>query len=157
MRPEREHRPEANGAASTRSMTAGRPSTIVAPQLPLDTEPTPPVAPPDPAPLAQPPQQTTLDGSTLDERFERWLADHEHVMLELVHLARQWKAAGHDRCSVSLLVERARWELGLRSRGSAFALDNSLRSRMGREIIRRDPDLGERFFEFRRLTSRAGA
>lgn len=105
-------------------------------QLVLDYVPAPPPPPP-----------------TLAERFAKFHAAHPEVYRELVKLARQWKAAGNDRCGIKALWERLRWEMGMRcSDGTDYKLNNSYVSRFGRLIASQEPDLAE-LFNFRELRS----
>ncbi len=96
--------------------------------------------------------QLSLLEDPLDVRFAQWHQDNPHVYAALVILAREWKAAGNDVCSMDLLFNRLRWDYGLRGEGDQFALNNSYRSRYSRLIEANERDLIG-FFTKRRLAT----
>lgn len=86
--------------------------------------------------------------SELDARFRAWLDDNPHVLDEFVRLAREWKAAGHNRGSAALFAEVLRYQRGLTTTGDDFRINNSWRAPLVREAERVAPDLAG-FFEKR--------
>jgi hypothetical protein len=87
---------------------------------------------------------------SLQERFERFHADNPHVFTLLVRLSREWKAAGHKRCAIDVLFGRLRWDIGIKTVGDDFRVNNDFRSRYSRKIMAECPDL-DGFFEVREL------
>jgi hypothetical protein len=95
----------------------------------------------------------TLLADPIDVEFGQFLERHPAVYDELVRLAREWMAAGHTKCSISLLWERLRWEYGIRGDvDGAVAFNNNYRSRFARLIMWREPDL-RGAFDTRQLRS----
>lgn len=95
-------------------------------------------------------RQLTLVADPIDIDFQKFHASHPDVYDQLVTLARQWKAAGHTKCSIGLLWERLRWEYGLTGATSGPAFNNNHRSRYARLIMWSEPDLAG-FFDTRQL------
>lgn len=95
-------------------------------------------------------RQLSLLEDPLDVRFAEYHHTNPHVYAALVELAREWKAAGNQVCSMDLLFNRLRWDFGLRGDGDQFALNNSYRSRYSRLIEANEHDLVG-FFTKRRL------
>jgi hypothetical protein len=81
----------------------------------------------------------------IGDRFAEFHAANPDVYAELVRLAREAKAAGRQRVGMKELWEVARWQLRLRSRGDAYALDNSFTAPMARLIQDQEPDLAGLF------------
>jgi hypothetical protein len=79
------------------------------------------------------------------DRFAEFHAANPDVYAELVRLAREAKAAGRQRVGMKELWEVARWQLRLRARGDAYALDNSFTAPMARLIQDQEPDLAGLF------------
>lgn len=92
----------------------------------------------------------TGEYETLDDRFWAFHKANPAVYRALVALARQLKAAGRHRFGIGALFERLRFEAALHTWGDEFKLNNSLRSRYARLIMRQEPDL-DGFFEVREL------
>lgn len=89
----------------------------------------------------------------LDERFERFHADHPEVYDELVSLARTAKSNGRDRWSMKGLFELVRWNRQFETDpDEPFKLNNSYASRYARLVMDREADLAG-FFETRTLRS----
>lgn len=103
----------------------------------------------------------TLDGQmrldederTIEERFERFHAANPEVYRLLVHYTRTLRRAGRERIGISLVWERLRWDVAIRTVGDELKLDNSYRSRYARRIMRDEPDLAG-VFETRALRAR---
>ena len=98
------------------------------------------------------PKQLSLLADPIDEQFNKYHHENTHIYEQLVDLARQWKQAGHDICSIDLLINKLRWEIGIRSRGHQFAISNNFASRYSRLIEANEKDLAN-FFTKRQLKS----
>lgn len=87
----------------------------------------------------------------LDLRWRRFLNDQPDAIASLVEIAREIKAAGHDRVSMKLVFEVARFRFLIRQQpGEHFALNNSYTSRAARHLAEKYPDLAG-LFEMRAL------
>ena len=89
------------------------------------------------APLVVPDYEPEL---TIAERFDAFHAANPHVADALELLARQWLDAGHKRVGIKALIERLRWEYGIRTEGDSFRLNNTLTSHYARLLIERRPE-----------------
>jgi hypothetical protein len=78
--------------------------------------------------------------ATLADRFAAFHASNPHVADALETLAGQWLAAGHRKVGMKALVERLRWESGIRTVGSAYRINNSHVSFYARLLIERRPE-----------------
>lgn len=78
--------------------------------------------------------------ATLAERFAAFHRANPHVADALEHLAEQWLAAGHSRVGMKALVERLRWESGIRTVGGAYRINNSHVSFYARLLVERRPE-----------------
>lgn len=98
------------------------------------------------------PQQIALpfeDG--LEDAFMRFHMANPAVYQELVKLAREWKRAGHARCSINMLFEKVRYDYGVSvQKTDGWKLNNNHRSRYARLIMRLEPELAG-YFETREL------
>lgn len=90
--------------------------------------------------------------SKLEAEFRAFHAANPDIYRTLARLAREWKAAGHRRCSTKLLFERARWEFGISSNDPDFALNNNHTAYYARLLMQQEPDL-KGLFETRRQKS----
>lgn len=97
-------------------------------------------------------RQLSLLEDPLDVRFAEYHQQHPEVYDAIVQLCRDWKAAGHQRIGIGMVVEVLRWQHGLRVAGEQFGIDNSMRSRYARLVMANEPDLIG-FFETRTLRS----
>lgn len=73
---------------------------------------------------------------------EKWLAFHRHnphVADALESLAAQW-LAHNPRASAKALVERLRWESGVRTEGGAYQFDNRHTAFYARLLVTRHPE-----------------
>lgn len=77
----------------------------------------------------------------LVDRFEEFHRENPAVYAELVRLARRWTSGGRDRVGVALLMEVARWNLALRTRGGDFKINNNFKPLYARLIMAQEPDL----------------
>ena len=98
-------------------------------------------------------RQLSLLPDPLDQAFFAYHHANPQVYRALVKLARQWKAAGHDRCSVNMLFEVLRYDQGLKTTSmDGLKLNNSYRSRYARVIQANEQDL-RGMFETRALVT----
>lgn len=86
----------------------------------------------------------------LDMDFLAFHSANPQIYDALVRLARQAKAKGRRRAGIGMLWEVLRWEYFISTTGSQWKLNNNLRSRYARLIMRREHDLTN-FFEIREL------
>lgn len=84
----------------------------------------------------------------IDVRFRAFHHANPHVLTRIVELAREWQAAGHDKCSMELLFAKLRWEHGIQTRGDAFQLNDHYTSRYARLVMELHADL-DGFFHIR--------
>lgn len=92
----------------------------------------------------------------IDQRFIEFHAANPHVYRQLVGLARQWRDAGHGKCSMKMLFEVLRWDAGVRTRSvDGLKLNNDFTSRYTRVICANHPDLAS-LFETRALAAERG-
>jgi hypothetical protein len=98
------------------------------------------------------PKQLSLLPDPIDEQFVKFHHENPHIYDQLVGLAYQWKAAGHDICSIDLLINKLRWEIGVKSKDSQFAISNNFASRYSRLIEANEKGLSN-FFTKRTLKS----
>lgn len=97
--------------------------------------------------------QLSLLPDPIDQAFFAFHHANPDVYVALVKLARQWKAAGHDRCSIAMLFEVLRFDVGLKTASTdGLKLNNSFRSRYARIIQANEPDL-KGLFETRSLVT----
>ena len=75
--------------------------------------------------------------ASLADRFAAFHAANPHVADALEQLAGQWFAAGHRKVGMKALVERLRWESGIRTEGSAYRVNNSHVSFYARLLLER--------------------
>lgn len=88
-------------------------------------------------PLTEPEYDAEM---TLADRFAAFHASNPHVADALEQLAEQWLAAGNRKVGMKALVERLRWESGIRTEGSAYRLNNSWPAFYARLLIERRPE-----------------
>lgn len=92
------------------------------------------------------PQQLALLADPIDERFIDFHHANPAVYVRLVQLAREWMDAGHDRCSMDMLVHLVRWDYGVRTQsGDGFKINDHFVSRYARLIAANEPDLAHLF------------
>jgi hypothetical protein len=95
--------------------------------------------------------QPNLFDRTLQDRFEQYHAANPHVYEMLLKIARRWKAAGRRHCSMDMLFNVLRFEIGVETTGDEFTLNNNYRSRYTRKMIAEYPAEFDGFFEIREL------
>jgi hypothetical protein len=92
------------------------------------------------------PKQLALLPDPIDERFLEFHHANPAVYSALVSLARQWKSAGHDRCSMDMLVHLVRWDYGTRTESrDGFKINDHFVSRYARLIQANERDLAGMF------------
>jgi len=89
--------------------------------------------------------QLTLLPDGIEARFSEFHHANPQVYEILVGLARKWRDAGHTTCSIKMLFEVLRWQVGITTRGDSFTLNNSYTSRYARLIAANEPDLADLF------------
>ena len=77
---------------------------------------------------------------SLRDRFDAFNAQNPHVADALEILAAQWLAAGNRKVGMKALVERLRWESGIRTQGDGYVLNNSYTAFYARLLIARRPE-----------------
>lgn len=90
-------------------------------------------------------QQLALLEDPIDARFVEFHHANPHVYARLVAMARQWRNAGHDKCSIDMLFHLLRWEHGIATTGDQFRLNDHFTSRYARLIAANEPDLSGLF------------
>jgi hypothetical protein len=91
------------------------------------------------------PRQLALLGDPIDERFYEFHHRNPDVYQRLIALAREWKQAGHDKCSIELLYAKLRWDEGIATSGDQFKLNDHFTSRYARLIQANERDLAGLF------------
>jgi hypothetical protein len=89
---------------------------------------------------------------TIDERYAAFIGANPWLLPELARRARAFRDAGY-RCSAKGLIEglRSEWIL---TRGEKPNLNNSMTSRLARDLVAQYPDL-DGVFQFRALKESA--
>jgi hypothetical protein len=100
------------------------------------------------------PASAPASESALQARYEEWLAANPGVYQAVVRLAREWRArrGPEARVGIATLWEHLRWTTSLGDQGDDYRLNNSWRSRLARDVMRREVDL-RGVFEVRELRS----
>jgi len=79
--------------------------------------------------------------SKLERAFWQFHTDNPHVYTLLARYAREWKRY-HSHCSIKLLFERVRWQVGLETRDpTGFKLCNNHTAYYARLLERNEADL----------------
>lgn len=68
------------------------------------------------------------------EKFEKYDAANPHVFELLIRFAREMQAAGHAKLSISLLIERVRWETAIKTVGDRFKIRNDFKPLYARKL-----------------------
>ena len=88
------------------------------------------------------PGQLSLLEDPIDARFRAFIHENPHVVTRVIALAREWKTAGHDRCSMELIFARLRWDEGIATATTdGLRLNDHFTSRMSRHVMNICPDL----------------
>ena len=85
------------------------------------------------------------------ERFNVWSKRNPGVYKLFVRYATEYRKAGYDRCSASLIGNRIRWECAVRTTGSDFKIPNDYLPMMARRLALQDGTFAA-FFSFHGLT-----
>lgn len=92
------------------------------------------------------PHQLALLEDPIDARFREFHRENPHVYVRLVAMAREWRAAGHEKCSMDMLFHLLRWKHGIETRSSdGLLLNDHYVSRFSRIIMANEPDLDGMF------------
>lgn len=92
------------------------------------------------------PIQLAMLDDPIDAAFFEFHRKNPQVYRQLVALARQWKEAGHDKCSIDMLFHLLRWKYGIRTEGhDGPKLNDHWTSRYSRAIATNEPDLAGMF------------
>lgn len=91
----------------------------------------------DLGPVAEP---VYTPGMTLDERYAAWREVNGHVVAAFEAAVTQWFRAGHEHVGAKQVAEHLRWSSGIREAGNLWKLDNSMVSRIARDLLARHPE-----------------
>lgn len=81
-------------------------------------------------------------GQTIRQQWWAFHCANLHVYDLLKKMALELKAQGYQKCSISLLWERLRWESYIQTQGSGeYKLSNSHRAFYSRLLMAREPEL----------------
>jgi hypothetical protein len=83
------------------------------------------------------------------QKFQRWLlTPHGREVYGLFRtFAQKWRAAGHDRCGSDLIINRLRWEVGLKAKYQGYKISNDYSPMLARQLVHDDPSF-DGFFVF---------
>jgi hypothetical protein len=80
--------------------------------------------------------------SPMSTAFERFHAENPHVYWLMVMLARQWvERTGRGKLGAQMLLERARWEIAMRTSDPEYKMNNNWGAYYARLIMYQEPDL----------------
>jgi len=102
----------------------------------------------DLSPLTEPDYTPAL---TLDDRYALWTEANPHAVPAFEALAEEWLTA-RKRIGVKALAEILRHRTDFDTNGNGWKIDNSMLSRVARDLVRRRPDWDDRI-ERRALAS----
>ncbi len=80
---------------------------------------------------------------SLQARFEQFHEQNPHVYRVLEQLAYEW-LRNHERVGMKMLLEVARWQLGVATNTTAPRLNNNWPSRYARLLIANHPEWADR-------------
>lgn len=86
-------------------------------------------------------------------RFAKFHRDNPVIYQTFRLYAREMKASGRKKYSSEIIINRMRWEIDLRSEGEPFKINNDFKPLYARLLAWHEPEF-EKFFEFRRVTSK---
>jgi hypothetical protein len=90
---------------------------------------------------------------TIQERFEKFHAEHPDVYQLFKRFAFELLDAGRKRYGSDAIIQRIRWHMATSSQGSPdFKINDHFSSRYARKLIEDCPQFAD-FFELRRLHS----
>ena len=83
-------------------------------------------------------------------KYNQWLATpHGREVYGLFKsFAGKWREAGNEKCSASLIVNRLRWETGIKSRYYGFRVSNDHAPMLARQLMQDEPDYKD-FFDIK--------
>ena len=90
----------------------------------------------DLSPLREPDYTPEL---TLDERYALWTEANPHVLDAFEALAEEWLTV-RKRIGVKALAEILRYRTDFETQGSGWKIDNSMLSRVARDLLARRPE-----------------
>jgi hypothetical protein len=88
------------------------------------------------------------------DRYRKWLnTPHGREVYGLFkQFATKWKEAGNDKCSASLILNRLRWETGIKGRYCGFKVSNDHGPLLARQLIQDNPEFAG-FFDLKETAS----
>lgn len=72
------------------------------------------------------------------QKFEAWIAKNKLVYTLFVRYAKQYRNAGFDRCSATLIGNRIRWETAVKTVGSQYKISNNYLPMLARKLACED-------------------
>ena len=82
-----------------------------------------------------------LASARIKQRFDDWISINPHVVDYFVEYARAAKAAGHEKISAWLIVNRVRWETEIVTTGNPFKISNDFIAPLSKMVMDKYPDL----------------
>lgn len=95
-------------------------------------------------------QPQAVDGESIQQRFESFHALNPWVFRQLERMTADCAEKGFGHIGIGMLFELLRYRYGAATRGDAFRLNNSYRSRYARVLIEEHPEWTH-LFEVRAL------
>ena len=81
-------------------------------------------------------------------KYKRWMKRNPLVYKMFVKYANQYRDAGYDQCSASLIGGRIRWECAIKTVGNPYKICNDWLPMMARQLALENATFGT-FFSFR--------
>ena len=78
--------------------------------------------------------------SKIAQAFENFHSENPHVYDLIVRFATELRLAGRKRLSISLIVERVRWESAIKTTGDVFKINNNFSALYTRKLEREHPE-----------------
>ncbi len=89
----------------------------------------------------------------IHREFNDFHAQHPEIYVQLVRLARSWKANGSQKLGIATLFEVLRWNSHMNpAKDGGYKLNNNYRALYARLIMNKEPDLAG-LFELRERTA----
>lgn len=82
---------------------------------------------------------------TMKDSFEKFDSENPRIWELFKQFAKQALSAGKSKLSVSLIVERIRWEVTVVTTGDVFKINNNHRAFYARKFHDRYPEYGDVF------------
>jgi hypothetical protein len=91
-------------------------------------------------------------------KYNAWLATpHGREVYTLFkNFAAKWREAGNEKCSASLIVNRLRWETGIKGRYYGFRVSNDHAPLLARQLMQDEPEYRD-FFDMKKRHERKTA